>query len=275
MEEKTLVFDEAWVGAGFTQIPNCVLRDGRLDPIAKLLYALLLSYAWHEDKCFPGHNRLASDLGMSNRTVIRFLKVLNGLGLVSWSRRGQGQTNVYVLCSLASVYSEADVTRESLLNLPTVSALDVNQVSHKEDSVEEDTVKKTQRLSRNPKIAQMQSWLGYPEPNLMCRYDSQGKDPIPNPAKEAMFIKKMEARGFDWENDILPAWKVKVSMKAGWFVSMQWVNEDIGKERGNGAHKQNTTGEKDYGIGKPLIGTREDQERARRRGASIGAPIRG
>ena len=39
---------------GFTQIPNFILRDPNISIGAKTIYSLLLSYAWHNDLCFPG-----------------------------------------------------------------------------------------------------------------------------------------------------------------------------------------------------------------------------
>lgn len=75
------------------------------------------------------------------------------------------------------------------------------------------------RLSNHPLIAQMQEHLGFPS--------EIHKDPVPNPAKEARFIKKMESRGFT-EEEIFALWKDKVD-KRGEFVSMVYVNEDIGK----------------------------------------------
>jgi phage replication O-like protein O len=90
---------------------------------------------------------------------------------------------------------------------------------------------KQSKLSSNPFIARMQKELGFPE--------TLKEDPIPNPAKEAMFIKKMQSRGFSYEQ-IFSAWQQKVRQR-GCFVSMVYVNEDIGghdaKNRFPGFHR--------------------------------------
>ena len=52
---------------GFTQLPNFILRNPELSPGAKATYALFLSYAWHNDLCFPGQDKLAASLGRSSR----------------------------------------------------------------------------------------------------------------------------------------------------------------------------------------------------------------
>ena len=65
----------------------------------------------------------------------------------------------------------------------------------------------------------MQTFLGYP--------DKTDKDPIPNHGKEAKAIARMMKRGYS-EKEILSCWKNKVAHR-GEFVSMVYVNEDIGK----------------------------------------------
>lgn len=82
---------------GFTQVPNFILRDARLSVGAKTVYALLLSYAWHNDLCFPGQGRLASDMGMGVASVNRFIKELEQASLIEITRRGQGRTNFYTV----------------------------------------------------------------------------------------------------------------------------------------------------------------------------------
>jgi biotin operon repressor len=84
---------------GFTQVPNVVLRDTSLSPGAKLCYAMLLSYAWQKDSCFPGQEALAKDLGISKRSTVRFMKELEKSGYLEKKRRGLGRTNVYTLRS--------------------------------------------------------------------------------------------------------------------------------------------------------------------------------
>lgn len=75
------------------------------------------------------------------------------------------------------------------------------------------------KLHRRRIFAEIQKYLGYP--------DKTDKDPIPNYGKEAKAIKRMVDRGYS-EDEILEAWKTK-SRKRGEYVSMVYVNEDIGK----------------------------------------------
>jgi DNA-binding transcriptional ArsR family regulator len=88
--------DAASMG-GFTQVPNFLLRSRKLSTGDKMTYAMLLSYAWHNDFCFPGQVTLGKDLGIDERNVRRHLKSLSENGLLTIRRRGQGKTNIYEL----------------------------------------------------------------------------------------------------------------------------------------------------------------------------------
>jgi hypothetical protein len=103
VERDTIVVADETLREGFTQVPNRLLRAPGLTHGAKLCYALLLSYAWQADRCFPGQERLARDLGVERKAVIRYLAELKEKGLVLVQRRGLGKTNVYVLPKLADV----------------------------------------------------------------------------------------------------------------------------------------------------------------------------
>ena len=54
---------------GYTQVPNHVLESARLSPGAKLTYAMLLKYAWQNEFCFPGQDRLAKEMGVARQSV--------------------------------------------------------------------------------------------------------------------------------------------------------------------------------------------------------------
>lgn len=99
IEEKTIVLEgfDPFSSQGFTQIPNALLRDKKLSPSAKLCYSMLLSYAWQKEACFPGQEKLGEDIGMTRKSVYRFLKELERFGYLETKRRGLGKTNVYVL----------------------------------------------------------------------------------------------------------------------------------------------------------------------------------
>ena len=87
---------------GFTQVPNHVLISNQLSPGAKLTYAMLLKYAWQNDFCFPGQERLAKDMGVTDRSVRTYLKELEAKKFVGIKQRGLGKPNLYELNLLPS-----------------------------------------------------------------------------------------------------------------------------------------------------------------------------
>src|SRR5438105_13287033 len=99
IKEKNLKIatDNPVVRGGFTQVPNFILQDSELSLGAKVAYAMFLSYAWHNNSCFPGQERLAEDMGMSRSRVTEFVGELEKAGLVAIQRRGQGKTNLYTI----------------------------------------------------------------------------------------------------------------------------------------------------------------------------------
>ena len=109
---------------GFTQVPNFLLKSKRLSSGDKMAFAMLLSYAWQNDFCFPGQKRLADDLGLSDRSVRTHLKSLEANGLLTIKRRGQGKTNIYQLnLKPKRPHSGAERKKTSALNWQQFSAL--------------------------------------------------------------------------------------------------------------------------------------------------------
>jgi hypothetical protein len=61
-EPDTMLIEDVALPRGFVQLPKAVLYARHLSRDAKLLYAVLLGYAWQEQRCFPGYQRLCADL---------------------------------------------------------------------------------------------------------------------------------------------------------------------------------------------------------------------
>jgi len=117
--------------AGFTQIPNQVLRHPNLSPGAKLTYVMLLSYAWHGNSCFLGQQRLAEDIGVGRRSVVRYVRELMEAGLLIVRRRGLGLTNLYILPRLGS-YPGPHTEQTSQPRSAKFAHQEVQQTSHLE-----------------------------------------------------------------------------------------------------------------------------------------------
>jgi len=107
LERNTIIIENPALRQGFTQIPNYVFKDKRLSFGARITYGILLSYAWQEGSCFPGQDKIATDLGAVRKTINLFLQELRKAGYIYWKRRGLGKTNIYYILD---VKIEADVT---------------------------------------------------------------------------------------------------------------------------------------------------------------------
>jgi hypothetical protein len=93
------------LSGGFTQMPNAVRQDKNLSTSAKLVYEHLLSYMWQRDYCWPSQERIADELHISRRTVIRACDQLYRRGYIEIWRRGLGLTNYYFVNPLSFVTS--------------------------------------------------------------------------------------------------------------------------------------------------------------------------
>ena len=99
LKERNIILKgaDAATRGGFTQVPNFLLKSKDLSAGDKLAFAMLLSYAWQNDHCFPGQQRLANDMGLHETNVRKHLKSLQTSGYLTIERRGQGKTNIYIL----------------------------------------------------------------------------------------------------------------------------------------------------------------------------------
>jgi hypothetical protein len=123
LQKHTIVVLNESLKHGFTQLPKYVLRDKRLSFGARLTYAVLLSYAWQEDSCFPGQERMAVDLGATDRSVRTFLTELKEFGYIDWKQQGLGKPNIYFILDYQPFNIEADRKPVSGLDRKEVSVL--------------------------------------------------------------------------------------------------------------------------------------------------------
>jgi len=105
VKQRTLIFKDASLRQGFAQVPNAVLRDPTLSGNEKTLYALLLSYAWQDNECFPGQDLLASHMRLTRRSISQLLGSLKKKKLIGWKRQGLGKVNIYHIRKLTDAYS--------------------------------------------------------------------------------------------------------------------------------------------------------------------------
>src|SRR4051794_2319215 len=85
---NTLRIENQALAKGFTLIPNYILRAKGLSRDAKMLYSILLSYAWQTDSCFPGYDRLMEDMQCQSQALSKYIRELKQAGFIHVQRRG-------------------------------------------------------------------------------------------------------------------------------------------------------------------------------------------
>lgn len=112
LEPDTLIIADQSLRLGFIQLPKLILYARNISRDAKLLYAVLLGYAWQAQRCFPGYQRLCHDMGASENAVRKYMRELEAVGLLHQRRRGQGRTNIYILTDLRTAKIEVQEPQE-------------------------------------------------------------------------------------------------------------------------------------------------------------------
>jgi len=87
-----------WRDRGFTPIPNIVLNNPAVPRCVRPTYEAISARAFGKRySVFVSCETLAQDVGVSERTINRHLKVLEALRLIKRSRPGKGITNNIIL----------------------------------------------------------------------------------------------------------------------------------------------------------------------------------
>ena len=71
----------------YAPIPEALLYDGTLSPTCVRVYGCLQRHGLTPDSCFPSHARIASCLGLSERSIARPLAELERAGWIARTRR--------------------------------------------------------------------------------------------------------------------------------------------------------------------------------------------
>ncbi|MCG9969976.1 helix-turn-helix domain-containing protein [Pelotomaculum terephthalicicum JT] len=218
MTDKTLVLENPKLKNGFTSIPNAVMMAMGLSIGAKFMYGLLLMFAWQENECFPGQERLAIVAEISIRQVQRYLFELRDYGLITWRRRGQNQTNVYYIKDLKTV------ERLKMPDATNMSCPDATNMSHKEYSVKRSVV--VEQPHGTKKISNSES-AGSSVENDGAAFDLQLVD-IPDNNSQKLQGNRKEKSPAEEIPHKLPAWeqiRANVRKVAGADISISFAKE--------------------------------------------------
>lgn len=100
-ELENLLIVEGVNAQGYGTIPKLVMKDRRLTPQAKAIYAYFCSYAGCGSTAFPKASQIMYDLNISNKTYYRHFELLTKFGYITVVRmRKEGSkfdNNIYKL----------------------------------------------------------------------------------------------------------------------------------------------------------------------------------
>ena len=146
-QQDTLRIENEALRRGFTLIPNYVLRARTISRDAKLLYGILLSYAWQKGNCWPGYDTLMEDLQCGRPQLAKYIKELKDTGLVHVQRRGQGLTSIYTIKDVPAenIQKFQNETSGSFKTKPP----GVSKRNGEENEVEEDSGEENEVISKD------------------------------------------------------------------------------------------------------------------------------
>ena len=179
-EPDTLVLEDQSLRYGFIQLPKQILYARNLSRDAKLLYAVLLGYAWQKDRCFPGYRRLCADMQASENMVRKYMRELEAVRLLSQKRRGLGKTNIYTLHDLRTSKIEVQEPQETAAPEPSKSEGKVEEVEIETERIEPSNIRKPSASKKNdktPPLIPMASATPQPETTPQTR-PASGMEPL-------------------------------------------------------------------------------------------------
>ena len=132
---ENLLIVEGINAQGYGSIPKLVMKDRRLTPQAKAIYAYFCSYAGCGSTAFPKVSQIIYDLNMSNKTYYKHFELLTKYGYVSVIRtRKDGSkfdNNIYKLN-----WNPKKTVVEKLHNGEKNNELPTENIQKKEENVD-------------------------------------------------------------------------------------------------------------------------------------------
>jgi len=89
--------DELREQGNFVRLPHNLLRLNKISMQARLVWAAFYSYGWNNGPIFPGMDTVADDMGCSKKSLLKYRKELEEVGLLKVHRRGLNKPNKYTL----------------------------------------------------------------------------------------------------------------------------------------------------------------------------------
>ena len=144
----TIRFEDPAFASGWTQVPNVILRAPGLKPAAKIVYQIILSYAWQKDRAWPGIDRLAYESGTSRTTVWRATRELQAQGLIEVeSHQAEHRPNVYVIKRIPAEFYQQEQPQAFQIETDQPPTFQNETSPHSNVKREEDSIRIKHKVS--------------------------------------------------------------------------------------------------------------------------------
>lgn len=95
--------------------PNWLMKRTDISQGAKLCFARLAQFAGKNDCAFPGHKKLAEELGVSIPSIKAYLRELTGLGIIQSKPMGSGNFSLYFFVDQPGIVEFKTDSQETIL----------------------------------------------------------------------------------------------------------------------------------------------------------------
>lgn len=148
--------DELREQGNFVRLPHNLLRLNKISMQARLVWAAFYSYGWNNGPIFPGMDTVADDMGCSKKSLLKYRKELEGVGLLKVQRRGLNKPNKYTLClpqAKIEIPETNTLTDQESTNVETNTLTDqeTNTITHLNANTSSHEVEKTKKTKINKK----------------------------------------------------------------------------------------------------------------------------
>lgn len=100
---------DLFTDTGYIQYPKFVFYDQRLSDVVRSCYAVILHYAFNQNRTIPGQSEVAAFWGVHRNTVGRSMRRLEELGYISTIRRHAGLKDIICIhYTVSGMYAGED-----------------------------------------------------------------------------------------------------------------------------------------------------------------------
>lgn len=145
-DKAQIISKDELLQGDWTPVRNEIWSSQVLSPNAKLCYIAIASHIWKggDTVAWPGQQRLAKLIGVSDRSIRTYLTELEDAKLLVIDRRGLNMTNNYYICKpktdILKPLWGADRKQASTQERKRASTPDRKQASDKEQAVEQEAL---------------------------------------------------------------------------------------------------------------------------------------